>query len=109
MTRNGNNVNKNKKESILRLGAYGSLKQTLTARRDATVETVVFDAAGNKFRVDSVFEKNTKGEVVYPATIGAGVTYQTMNWLFGVDYETTKWQDFTYFNEDNRVQNRRHQ
>jgi len=96
---------KNKKESILRLGAYGSVKQTMTARKDETVETVVFDAAGNKFRVDSVYQDNVSGEVVYPSTVGAGITYQTMNWLFGVDYETTKWEDLKYFNEDTKVQN----
>ena len=53
---------KNKKESILRFGGYGSLKQTMTARKDQTVETVIFDAAGNKFRVDSVFENNVSKE-----------------------------------------------
>ncbi|MDO9376648.1 MAG: hypothetical protein V4725_01040 [Bacteroidota bacterium] len=96
---------KNKSESILRFGAYGSVKQTMSATKDASAETVVFDAAGNKFRVDSVFENNIKGEVIYPATLGAGVTYQTRNWLFGLDYEKTNWQDFRYFNEDNNVQN----
>ncbi len=96
---------KNNKFSILRFGAYGSLKQTMTASKDAIVETVLYDASGNKFRVDSVFENNSEGKVVYPATLGVGVTYQSMNWLFGVDFETTKWQDFKFYNENNQVQN----
>ncbi|MBC7889979.1 MAG: hypothetical protein H7Z13_19045 [Ferruginibacter sp.] len=96
---------KNKKVSILRFGGYGSLKQTMTASRDKIVETVQYDASGNKFRVDSVFENNVKGDIVYPATLGVGVTYQTLNWLVGADFETTKWQDYRSFNEADAVQN----
>lgn len=98
-------INKNKKTSILRFGAYGSLKQTMSATKDKIVETVLFDAAGNKFRVDSVFENSVKGDVVYPATLGVGVSYQTANWLFGADFETTKWQDYRFYNETDQVQN----
>jgi hypothetical protein len=99
---------KNKKdvrESLLRFGAYGNLKQTMTASRDKSVETVLFDASGNKFRVDSVYENNSKGKVIYPATLGVGVTYQNANWLFGADFETTKWQDYRFYNETELVQN----
>ena len=98
-------VNKKKKISVLRFGAYGNLKQTMSATRDKTVETVLYDASGNKFRVDSVFESSVKGDVVYPATLGAGVSYQTSNWLFGADFETTKWQDYRFYNETDMVQN----
>ena len=95
---------KDKKVSVLRFGAYGNLKQTMSANRDITVETVLFDAAGNKFRVDSVYENGAKGDVVYPASIGAGVSYQTSNWLFAADYETTKWQDYRLYNQTDLVQ-----
>ncbi|MEO6730494.1 MAG: hypothetical protein ABIN01_04710 [Ferruginibacter sp.] len=94
-----------KKVNILRFGAYGNLKQTMTASKDVIAETVLFDASGNKFRVDSVNENNAKGEVVYPVSLGAGVTYQTLNWLFGVDFETTKWQDYRFYNQSDLVQN----
>jgi len=96
---------KNKNISILRFGAYGSLKQAMTATIDKTVETVQYDAAGAKIRVDSVFTNGTKGEVIYPATLGAGVSYQTLNWLFGADFETTKWQDYRFFGQQDMVQN----
>ena len=96
---------KNKRESILRFGAYGNLKQTMTASKDAIAETVMFDAAGNKFRVDSVYENNSKGKIVYPSTLGVGVTYQTLNWLFGVDFEKTNWQDYRFYNQTDLVQN----
>ncbi|MCW3092638.1 MAG: hypothetical protein JWP81_3707 [Ferruginibacter sp.] len=95
----------NKRESILRFGAYGNLKQTLTADRDAIVETVLFDASGNKIRIDSVYENSTKGKVIYPSTLGVGVSYQSMNWLVGADFETTKWEDYRFFGDADRVQN----
>ncbi len=95
---------KNKKVSFLRFGAYGNLKQTMTAERDATIETVLYDAAGNKFRVDSIYENSVKGDVIYPATLGVGITYQSMNWLFGVDFEKTNWQDYRFFGQPDLVQ-----
>ncbi len=96
---------KNKNVSILRFGAYGNLKQSMTASSDKTVETVQYDASGNKIRIDSVFTIGQKGTVIYPATVGAGVSYQTLNWLFGADFETTKWQDYRFFGQQDLVQN----
>ncbi len=96
---------KNKNISLLRFGAYGNLKQTMTATSNKTVETVLFDASGNKIRIDSVFTNGQEGTVIYPATIGAGFSYQTLNWLFGADFETTKWQDYRFFGQQDMVQN----
>jgi hypothetical protein len=95
---------KTKRESVLRFGAYGNLKQSMTATRDVVAETILTDASGNKFRIDSVYEKNTNGTVIYPASLGMGVTYQTMNWLFGVDFESTQWQDYRFFGQTELVQ-----
>jgi len=92
-------------ERILRFGAYGSMKQTMSANKDETVESIFYDASGNKIRIDSVYENNIKGEVVYPSSLGVGISYQTLNWLFGVDYETTKWEDYRYFDKTDLVQN----
>jgi hypothetical protein len=96
---------KNKNISILRFGAFGNLKQTMKANSDKVVETVQYDASGLKIKIDSVFSKQTKGEVIYPATIGAGVSYQTLNWLFAADFETTKWQDYRFLGQQDLVQN----
>ena len=95
---------KTKRESVLRFGAYGNLKQAMTATRDVVAETFLFDASSNKVRIDSVYEKNTNGTVIYPASLGMGVTYQTMNWLFGVDFESTQWQDYRFFGQTESVQ-----
>lgn len=95
---------KTNQESVLRFGAYGNLKQSMSASRDAVAETVLFDGSGNKFRIDSVYEKNTTGTVIYPASLGVGVTYQTLNWLFGADFETTEWQHYRFFDQTESVQ-----
>ena len=95
---------KTSRESILRFGAYGNVKQSMAATKSALAETFLFDASGNKFTIDSVYETNTSGTVIYPASLGMGVTYQTMNWLFGVDVETTQWQDYRYFGQTELVQ-----
>jgi hypothetical protein len=97
--------NRNKHENILRFGAYGNLKQTLSASKNDVTESITFDASGNKIRIDSVSEKNIKGDVIYPASIGAGVSYQTSNWLFGADYETTKWEQYRFYDSTDHVQN----
>ena len=99
------NQKDSKRQNILRFGAYGNIKQTLSASKTSIAETVLFDAGGNKFRVDSVYESNVTGNVIYPASVGVGVTYQTANWLFGADFETTKWKDYRYFNQPDMVQN----
>ncbi len=93
------------KRSLLRYGAYGNLKQTMTATNNFDAETVFFDADGNKTRIDSVYESNTSGKIIYPSTLGVGITYQTLSWLFGADFETTKWQDYRYFGKVEEAQN----
>ena len=95
---------KSKRESVLRFGAYGNLRQSMAATRDVVAETILTDASGTKFRIDSVYEKNTNGTVIYPASLGMGVTYQTINWLFGVDFESTQWQDYRYFGQSDLLQ-----
>jgi len=93
------------KESILRYGAYGNLKQTMTGTKKSAAETVYYDDNGNKIRIDSVYQNIQEGEIIYPATLGVGITYQTLNWLFGADFETTKWEDYRFFGKAEEVQN----
>ena len=100
---------KNKRDStgILRLGAYGSLKRNINATRDVIRETVTYDEFGASTRVDSVYQVNEKGVVVYPATLGAGFTYQdkSNHWMFGADYETTYWTNYRFYKETDPVKN----
>jgi hypothetical protein len=102
-------LNKDKKKEvpkILRLGAYGNVKQKLNAKRDIIRETFAFDANSGNFRIDSVFEqKEFKGKIEYPSSFGAGFTYQNENWLFGADFEKTNWSKYREYGVADQVQN----
>ena len=94
-------------KSILRVGAYGNLKQSINASQKQIVETFSSDVSGNIFRIDSVFEKTTDGKIEYPASIAVGFTYLDRNnhWLFGVDFEQTYWNKYSFLGQKDFVQN----
>lgn len=98
---------KRRTNSILRLGVYGNLKRNISASQDVIRETVSYDEFGAPSRVDSVYEQNIKGTVVYPAVLGAGFTYVDKNgrWLIGADYETTYWNNYRFFDKVDSVKN----
>jgi hypothetical protein len=102
-------LNKDKKKEvpkILRLGAYGNLQQNLKAKRDVIRETFAFDASAGIFRIDSVYEeKDVKGTIKFPATFGAGFTYQDEHWLYGADFEFSNWASYRYYGQTDAVQN----
>ena len=99
------------KETALRLGVSGNWEQKIKANRDLVRETFFRDANGADRRIDSVYEKtDERGEMVYPASYTAGfVIDHTENtgkgWMVGVDFVTTKWDDYLFFNEKDAVQN----
>jgi len=102
-------LNKDKKNEfpkILRFGIYGNLQQKLKATRDDTKETFSYDANGATYRVDSVYDqKDIKGTIEYPSNFGAGFSYQDEHWLFGADFEMTKWANYRYYGQPDLVQN----
>ncbi|HUR10434.1 MAG TPA: hypothetical protein VM012_03655 [Flavitalea sp.] len=94
------------KSTWLRLGAFGNMKHTLNATKDIIRETYTESESGRK-QIDSVaIEKNLDGEVIYPSSYGFGFMIDKANkWMFGVDYTTSKWSDYRFFNEKDFVQN----
>ncbi|MGG9970988.1 hypothetical protein ACQ33O_04260 [Ferruginibacter sp. SUN002] len=88
-----------KDSSEFRIGAYGSLKQKYSASKDVIRETVSYDADGASTRIDSVYENNIRGNVVYPSNFGVGVTLQKQHWLFGADFEMTNWKEFRFYDK----------
>ena len=96
-----------KNRSVLRLGAYGNLKQTLKGSQDITRETISPDASGNDIRIDSVYVNNIKGNVIRPASYGVGFTYRDSigHWSFGADYEVTQWQDYRFYGKQDLLAN----
>lgn len=91
---------------VLRVGAYANLQPKLSAKRDDIRETISYDAAGGTYRIDSIFVQNdVKGKVTYPTTVGVGFSYQSSNWMYGADFETTNWSSYRYYGQKDAVQN----
>lgn len=94
------------KTGILRLGIYGNMQQRLNAKQDIVRETFSYDANGNPYRVDSIYEqKNVEGTIVLPSTVGTGFTYQDSHWLYGADFEFTSWGNYSFYRQSDDVQN----
>ena len=95
---------------VFQAGVYGSMKQTIGATRDVIRETFTRNTDVGDFRLDSVSESlNEKGTLVYPSTIGTGVTVERRasrekgGWLVGADYVMHGWDDYRFFGETDRV------
>jgi hypothetical protein len=96
-----------KKKALLVLGAYANFQQILKGDQNNTSETIYTDIYGMKIRVDSVFSDNVKGQVIRPATYGAGFTYRDGegHWLIGADYEFTQWDKYRFYGQKDSVVN----
>jgi len=94
------------KTTWLRFGAFGNLQQKLKASRDLITETFDYNTDG-VFTIDSVYaEKNAKGDIEYPSSIGLGFLFEKQSkWMFGADFKSTNWDNYTFFNEKDEVQN----
>jgi hypothetical protein len=93
-------------ELFLTVGAFGNWEQKLNASRDVIRETYFFDESSGNVRLDSVTEqKNSKGDIVYPASYTAGfvlekfVTAKEAGWLIGVDYVQSKWGNYSAYGQ----------
>lgn len=93
--------------SVMRLGVYGNLNGQYNGSQDILRETYVYDAnSGDALRLDSVYEKNeVKGKVQMPATIGGGFTYENEHLLFGLDFEMTNWNKYSFYGQKDFVKN----
>ena len=94
------------KKGVLRLGAYGNLKQDMNAKRDNINETIAFDASNGNVNIDTVsFSTDVKGTVTLPATYGIGFTYNEKHWVFGADMEMANWSAYRYYGQKDALQN----
>ena len=92
----------------LKLGVYGSLPQSISAKRNTLDETFFNSVTGGTVNIDSVdFKTGEKGKIRYPSTVGAGFTYtdSSGHWTFGADLETTNWAEYRAFEEKDQLQN----
>ncbi len=95
------------KGGILRFGGYGSLQKEYNATKDYKVQTFEYNATtGSADKIDSVYESiGQKGKVKLPSTIGGGFTIEKEHLLLGADYETTNWDNYSFFGQKDFVKN----
>lgn len=90
---------------ILRIGAYGKLQQSFTASMDVTRESFSYNiTTGNPDKLDSIYESNgQKGKVILPSTFGVGFTIESEHLLYGLDFETSNWNNYRFYGEKDFV------
>jgi hypothetical protein len=93
-----------KSDLYLTVGAYGNWEQKLKARQDIIRETYFYDENNGYVRLDSVMDqKDIRGTITYPSSYTAGFVLEkvgsatTAGWLVGVDYSTTKWDNYRFY------------
>jgi hypothetical protein len=94
------------KTDMIRLGAFGELKNKYRANKEEVVQTFEQNATtGQIDSIDVVSRVNTSGKITYPGSFGAGLMfYKGDKWLIGADFTQTKWSDYRFFEEQDLVQ-----
>ena len=101
------NEKDNSRGSVLRLGAYASLKQKINGTQEILRQTIKYDSENGIYQVDSIFKSTQDGTIQYPVTWGGGFTYKDSSghWMFGADYEKTNWSDYRFFGQADNINN----
>jgi hypothetical protein len=101
-----------KKNQVLRLGATYELQDKLRANQD--IERLVYDTDNNSPNggVDSIFvKKDVAGTIIFPSTIGFGLTYEKLDektgaeFLAGADFSSTAWKSYRFYGQPDQLQN----
>jgi long-subunit fatty acid transport protein len=95
------------RNTYLRLGATGSIQNTLSATRDIARSTFEFSNTAGIIVVDSVFKANDqKGEITYPGSVGFGFMFEKEDkWMFGAEINNTFWSNYRYFGQPDALRN----
>ena len=99
------------KMRYLQLGAFGSNERKFNTNNDYIRETwVLVPTDASELRLDSVYQENgVEGELVYPASFGAGFVIEqlpdvkTGGWLVGVDISNTNWDNYKFNGQSDAV------
>jgi len=91
----------------LRIGANGSLQNTMKAVRDVSRETFEFNPNAGTTVIDSVYyATGQEGKIIYPASFGFGFMLEKEEkWLFGAEFNSTAWQDYRYYGQADPLRN----
>lgn len=91
---------------VLRIGAYGTLQKKYNASQDILRETFTFNSTtGATEHLDSIYSANQTGIVQLPSTYGIGFTVENEHWLYGADFETTNWDNYSFYGQKDLVKN----
>jgi hypothetical protein len=104
------------KTTTLRLGLAGNLKQKLNAQQQINTQTINYDANGAIVKIDSVYQPaEQKGSIQLPVSYSAGISLNSSvidhlgnkfdKSLIAVEYESTKWADYRFFNQTDKLIN----
>ncbi|HZH97291.1 MAG TPA: hypothetical protein VEY06_15475 [Flavisolibacter sp.] len=100
------------KQTLIRFGVAGNLKQTLKGSQDFKDETFVRTSDGTDVQLDSVSERlGVGGEVIYPASATFGFVIEhgkepdKNSWSLGADFIYNKWEDYRFFGAADQVKN----
>ena len=99
------------KMRYLQLGAFGNIEHKFKTHNDYIRETwVLVPTDASELRLDSVSQQNdVKGELVYPASFGAGFIIEQLpdikqsGWLIGVDVSNTNWDNYSFNGQTDAV------
>lgn len=91
------------KKNMVRIGATGTLKREFNGNKTRRVMTFEETPQGID-SIDVIEESEISGKVAYPVSYSAGIMYYSGDkWLVGMDYSTTKWSEFRFFDEVDEV------
>ncbi|WP_157580896.1 hypothetical protein [Segetibacter koreensis] len=104
------------KTTTLRFGFSGNLKQKLNAQQQINRETITYDANGSMQKVDSIYQPQEKaGKIEFPLSYAAGISLNSSvidhlgnkfeKSILAVEYETTKWADYRFFDQPDKLIN----
>ncbi len=94
------------KNGVLNLGTYAKFQQNLKAKKNNIDETFAYDGTGGTITIDTVsYNNDLSGTVKVPATYGIGFTYTSNHWLWGIDFETSNWKTYRYYDQQDAVHN----
>ncbi|MEO5985367.1 MAG: hypothetical protein ABIP80_07660 [Ferruginibacter sp.] len=94
------------KQGVLRLGAYANFQNKLKSRQSIINQTVTFNGTGEISAIDTVFYRpELEGSIILPATYAVGFTNLSKNWIYGVDFEMTNWDNYRFNDNKDVVKN----
>ncbi|MCW3088926.1 MAG: hypothetical protein JWQ78_2312 [Sediminibacterium sp.] len=98
----------------LRFGFTGTLQQSMSATQNISRQTFTYGTSGD-IKIDSVSEQaNILGTVRLPSSYAAGLTLHKTGtstrgvfelWSIGVEYTATKWTDYRFYNQSDKLNN----